>query len=292
MKEWLPHRKAFLRIITARDSLADSGKCIHCTQPGGHWRCLDCFGAHALCRSCCRSSHSFLPFHRIQFWTGTHYEQDWLYNLGVVINLGHRGIACPLVQNAIQTLPSQFVPPGNPTSLKHHVDVYACPSGIRDTPTESTLVVIGHVNGVHQVSVRLCKCQEGLQAYQFLHEGLYPASLQRVETAFTFDLLNDSRVENLECKASAYHFFRKLRRLTCPLFPDTIPVALPDCLSMTIAHKTTGPIPGTLPHWTSMAKPEIMEMEWYSVYWERSKGAWSPGTFLSGLSPARIKSSA
>jgi hypothetical protein len=58
-----------------------------------------------------------------------------------------------------------------------------------------------------------------------LRLGLYPASIERPETAFTFSLLDYFQVDAVECKTSANNFYNKLRRLTNSLFPDTVPVS-------------------------------------------------------------------
>ncbi|KIK73637.1 hypothetical protein PAXRUDRAFT_177903, partial [Paxillus rubicundulus Ve08.2h10] len=43
---------------------------------------------------------------------------------------------------------------------------------------------------------------------------LFPASISRPETAFTFNVLDHYRIDNLECKTTATSFFSKLLRLT------------------------------------------------------------------------------
>lgn len=220
MEEWLPRRHLYLQAIALQDDLPDH-TCSQCRKASGYWRCKDCLGGHALCRECCRLTHSKSPFHRIQYWNGTHYERDWLSNLGVVIHLGHRGLPCP-VRNA----------PGVQSECKgqdkqprqDNVDVYGSPSGIVDKPSDSIHFTVGHTNGIHKVWVRHCGCSTGEEEYQLLELGLYPLSYQRIQSAFTFDLLDNVRLDNLECKTSVYHIYQKLRRLTCPLFPHAVPV--------------------------------------------------------------------
>jgi hypothetical protein len=83
---------------------------------------------------------------------------------------------------------------------------------------------VGHTTGIHKVWIRPCGCQREEEEYQLLEHGLYPLSHQRIQSAFTFDLLDNLRLDNLECKTSVYHLYQKLRRLTCPLFPQAVPV--------------------------------------------------------------------
>ena len=53
--------------------------------------------------------------------------------------------------------------------------------------------------------------------------GLVPTSFERYKTIFTHGVLDDFRLTNLECKASAYQYFQKIRRQTSPMSPDSVP---------------------------------------------------------------------
>jgi hypothetical protein len=54
-------------------------------------------------------------------------------------------------------------------------------------------------------------------------ECLILTSFTCYRTLFTHATLDDFRIANLECKASAYQYFQKLRRHTSPMAPDTVP---------------------------------------------------------------------
>jgi hypothetical protein len=56
--------------------------------------------------------------------------------------------------------------------------------------------------------------------------GLFPASLKRVQTAFTFAVLDDFQMDNLECKTAGMKYFSKLQRLTSNTFPSSVPVGI------------------------------------------------------------------
>ena len=58
---------------------------------------------------------------------------------------------------------------------------------------------------------------------QFLDLQFFPASFKEIKTVFTFRCLDDFRLSNLECKTSAYQYFQRLRRLTNPAFPNSVP---------------------------------------------------------------------
>ena len=218
MDEWLPQREKYLRKITLRDHLADV-TCSRCSAESGCWQCEDCLGGLALCRECCRSAHCKLPFHRIRYWNGAHYERDWLCNLGVAIHLGHRGLPCPM-RNDLAIIRED----PNEKRRQDSVDVYLSPSGCSSKPSESVPFIVGNTNGVHKVWIRHCGCQLEEEEYQLLELGLYPLSHLRIKSAFTFDLLDTLCLDNLECKSSVYHLYQKLCCLTSPLFPYAVPV--------------------------------------------------------------------
>lgn len=221
----MSRRSRYLEVILGHDALSNNGKCVKCSGRDGFWRCLDCFGHEVLCRDCCREYHYRLPFHRIEFWTGSHYRGDWLCNLGVVIDLGHGGRPCPLKSNSRKKLQiSPLISPASSSSIRDVVDIYLSPSGTQDDPDDATKLTIGHQNGIHRIWVRFCICGNGSDEYQLLDSALYPVTFTQIRTAFTFETLDDFRLENLECKTSAYHYFKKLRRLTSPLFPSAVPV--------------------------------------------------------------------
>jgi hypothetical protein len=89
----------------------------------------------------------------------------------------------------------------------------------------NSMMVIVDKSGVHHLPVNWCEC-EGCpkQDMQLLAMGLFPASFKRFHSAFTFGVLDDFLLENLECKTSAYHYISKLARVTSPEFPHSATV--------------------------------------------------------------------
>ena len=59
---------------------------------------------------------------------------------------------------------------------------------------------------------------------QLMMAGLFPATFHNPKTAFTFRVLEDFHLDNLECKTTPSQFFSRLRRLTNDEFPNTVPV--------------------------------------------------------------------
>lgn len=106
-----------------------------------------------------------------------------LKELGLQIQLGHGGDCCPV--------------PGRRNSK----------------------LVIGDVNGFHEVQVRFCACSDSDNSVlyswqQLLQMGWFPATQERPTTAFTFDLLNFLHQLNLQAKTSLYDFHKALWRIT------------------------------------------------------------------------------
>lgn len=104
--------------------------------------------------------------------------------------------------------------------------IYTPPSGSVPHPHGATEMTIIDKSGIHRVWVRFCNCSNSIRLTEthFLEVGLFPTSFKSFKTAFTFWVLDDYRLSNMECHTSAYHYFKKLRRLTSPIFPDAVEV--------------------------------------------------------------------
>ncbi|KAG1766482.1 hypothetical protein EV702DRAFT_1050657 [Suillus placidus] len=71
---------------------------------------------------------------------------------------------------------------------------------------------------------RFCQCPDArTQDKQMFEMGMFPASFTRPKTAFTFALLNDFILDNLECGTSAMNYYSKLRCITSSVFPHLVP---------------------------------------------------------------------
>jgi hypothetical protein len=86
-------------------------------------------------------------------------------------------------------------------------------------------ITVVHSNGFHSLPIVWCHCpgSDCDRDLQLLDLHLYPASYKNVKTVFTFSCLDDHRCENLECKSSHYQYYSKLRRMTCPEYPEASP---------------------------------------------------------------------
>lgn len=89
--------------------------------------------------------------------------------------------------------------------------------------TVGTLHRVVHINGLHNIAMVSCECQgtDNLPLDLFAAQML-PASLKRIKTLFSAQVLDHFRLCNLELKASAYQFYQLLRRLTTPMAPGEV----------------------------------------------------------------------
>jgi hypothetical protein len=96
--------------------------------------------------------------------------------------------------------------------------------GQNDKDSNQVITVIDR-SGVHEIGVRWCCCLNAPKRdMQLMAAGLFPATFRSPKTAFTFRVLEEFHLDNLECKTTSSQFFSRLRRLTSDEFPNTVPV--------------------------------------------------------------------
>ncbi|TFY50348.1 hypothetical protein EVJ58_g11087, partial [Rhodofomes roseus] len=123
----------------------------------------------------------FAPFHWIERWNGRCLEKQDLGELGLVLYLGHGGLRCPC-------LPEVATP---------------------------IVYTVTHINGIHRVPIHHCCCPRARDSVsQLLRLRLFPATLERPESAFSFELLRQWDLHFLTSKKGTYDFYEALRRLT------------------------------------------------------------------------------
>lgn len=96
-----------------------------------------------------------------------------------------------------------------------------------DIPTAhlftDTYVRVVHTNGIHQLGLVSCMCGGAENVpLDLIALQLIPTSFQKIRTVFTAPLLDAFRLSSLELKASAYQFYRLLRRYTNPMAPASV----------------------------------------------------------------------
>jgi len=84
-------------------------------------------------------------------------------------------------------------------------------------------ILIVDSSGLFRIPAVYCSCVDVPRDFQLLDLSFFPTSFENIKTVFTFRCLDDFRLSNLECKTSAYQYFQRLRRLTNPAFPNSVP---------------------------------------------------------------------
>ncbi|KAF8065143.1 hypothetical protein FPV67DRAFT_1419520 [Lyophyllum atratum] len=189
LKKWLADRDQYLA-----EFLRLEGRGGHpdtCPRHSGEechasYRCIDCFGGELLCQPCMVSTHGTSPLHRIEHWTGRYFEKVTLKSLGLRVQLGH-----------------------------FHNDTCI-------TPTREDNFVVVHTNGIHEVAVDFCNCEQKKDwILQLLRYRWLPASVDRPRTAATLSVLQQFQMLSFESKASAFEFYNTVKRLTDNTGVDT-----------------------------------------------------------------------
>jgi len=87
------------------------------------------------------------------------------------------------------------------------------------------LITVVDQSGIFDMEVLLCICQNaGATDEQLLETRLFPSSLKNIETVFTFSVLEDFLIDNLECKTTAQQYYSKLQHISNRMFPGQVPV--------------------------------------------------------------------
>jgi hypothetical protein len=221
LREYLPWRDEYISVLLGLEQQINNGQCEDCGGGEGLIRCLSCSGEHAWCSSCAVKAHQHNPFHNLQLWNGKFYQSTTLRDQGYIVYLGHGGRPCPHFQQ--QSNP----PPWSDLGAMEDVFGHGEGDTIYETQLGLSNLVIVHSTGVYSHRVSWCQCP-GAEMDRHLHllkARLFPASITRPQSAFTFDVLDNFLIDALECKTSAMSFYQKLRRFTNNAFPHKIPVS-------------------------------------------------------------------
>lgn len=222
LRQWKSKFNAYMDLLMAREAPPQDRLCSVCKKDGVY-KCHGCFEEPLFCTDCCRSQHQRHPFHRISQWTGSCFQDTSLTKVGLQIHLGHGSMPCPCSadyhsdffewSDTEDIVDNADYPDGASIPLLMHSDSLHPPITVIDK------------SGVHSLSIWYCQCPGALQKdMQLFQAGLFPASFNKPKTAFTFSVLDDFLLDNLECGTSAMNYYSKLRRLTSSIFPLMVPV--------------------------------------------------------------------
>ncbi|KAI6145616.1 hypothetical protein BKA82DRAFT_4016401 [Pisolithus tinctorius] len=157
IREWLPHKEEFMRVLLELEAPPDPQNCISCGTDG-----------------------------LVQHWIGEFFEELALHMTGAQLQLGHIGAAC-------LSDPSNANGTGGPVKMNapEWEDVDDVPPHMRQ-PIRSKYLTVIDVTGVHFIPVRWCQC-EAAESFrlQLLRAKLFPATFEKPSTAFTFAVLDD-----------------------------------------------------------------------------------------------------
>jgi CxC2 like cysteine cluster associated with KDZ transposases len=96
--------------------------------------------------------------------------------------------------------------------------------GCQDKEGNPMMTIVDR-SGIHEIGIGWCHCPEAPEHdIQLMMAGLFMATFHNPKTAFTFRVLEEFHLDNLECKTTPSQFFSCLRRLTNDEFPNTVPV--------------------------------------------------------------------
>lgn len=180
------HLPKYVSALLLRDAAPPSLECSVCHKQNIEvHRCQSCLGAPLLCGHCLVSAHIKNPTHIVRAWNGQFWQDASLSALGLVIDLGHQGSACP---------------------VGHSV----------------SCIWVGDLGGFSEVKVRLCRCDPSPDAprgLQLLELNIFPCSDTSPQSGFTVALLKQFGIFSTLGKGSAHKFYSILERSTKPGFP-------------------------------------------------------------------------
>ena len=86
-------------------------------------------------------------------------------------------------------------------------------------------ITVVNQTGVFDMEVLYCIYPNaGTRDEKLLQAGLFSSSFKKIETVFTFSLLDDFLADNLGCKTTVQQYFSKLQSITNQMFPENVPV--------------------------------------------------------------------
>ncbi|KAI9434164.1 hypothetical protein H4582DRAFT_1818929 [Lactarius indigo] len=221
MKQWVELRDRYLHVLLEMEGRGRSDKCSMCSKKP-EIKCPDCFGPLLFCKDCCLEAHRNSPFHRPLLWNATHYTPVTLHSLGFVLCIGHGGMPCPRTPEGPSTNPDisdrlfdslDMSPDSNDSDS----------SRVRTADSGNPLFTVVDRSGIFDMEVVFCICP-GMDniGEQLLQSRLFPSTFRQIETLFTFTVLEDFILDNLECKTTAQQYYSKLQSMTSKMFPNNV----------------------------------------------------------------------
>jgi hypothetical protein len=188
-------------VVKVTDGFCTSDQCCGDTSSkASHtYKCLDCNGP----RYCCKQileSHRYLETHSIQ-----------------VSSMLMLLLACflPLIQVKLDGMfkDTSLMDLGLVVQLNHCLG--SCP--VRETAT--VVLNVYDINGCHQVRVNYCGCARSISESgnskldQIFAQQWFPATWKQPRTVFTFRLLRQFHIINLQSKCNMFDYYQSIVRM-------------------------------------------------------------------------------
>jgi len=112
IKQFVERINPILQAHLSREALPEMlSRCPACAgSRRASWRCCDCSLARTLCRRCMRHDHRANPLHRIEKWTGTHFQSAGLWEVGCYLVIPHGGMQiCKTMEDHMQNMEADEV---------------------------------------------------------------------------------------------------------------------------------------------------------------------------------------
>ena len=164
----------------------------------------------------------------MEHWNGTHFDPAWLCQAGVEIHSGHGGKPCttPTGQTIDEEDPEEEYGDSEGEDEAGMFEESGWEEeGWSGTPMPGThplpelngkrVILVIDQSGLHKIRIHPCQCQGALPLdIQYLQMDFFPTSFINIKTVITFQVLEDQRLDNLECKMALLRYWNKLRRKT------------------------------------------------------------------------------
>jgi hypothetical protein len=158
--------------------------------------CFECFQHSPRCSSCFVRIHQNNPFHWARVWDPNDH--------------------CSKKRDYASLSDTLFI------QLGHGGDSSDCKGG-----APPVLFTVTHTNGVHGTRLRFCACRGAPnKVSQLLRARLFPATTNDPRSAFTFEVLKNFHILNMQAKCSTFDYSLSLRRMTDNVFTDRVPVSV------------------------------------------------------------------
>ncbi|KAF8146729.1 hypothetical protein K438DRAFT_2092496 [Mycena galopus ATCC 62051] len=157
LQTWTNYQDEYLDEMLRLEGRGDPAshlECLSCGTMDPTFRCAQqlCHGAGMFCAKCIVQKHQFLPTHWVEEWNGEYFERRALYDLGLVVQLGH--------------------PPG-----------YSCPTS---NPAHKDFVLID-ITGIQHIRLHFCECDARItHRQQLMRVQWWPATVKDPQTCATF----------------------------------------------------------------------------------------------------------